>query len=401
MATANTRAKCSICNKANATCLCSGCSKDFCFQHLTEHRQILDKQLNEIINDHDQFQQTIIEQKQNPSNSSLIQQINQWETDSIDQIQQTAEECRKTLTNLTQKSISDIEKTFIELSQKLKETHEENEFNEIDLNHFQLKLTQITEEFNEPSNISIRQDSEEFIKKISVLSTSSNYTPKNPYGFEQTHRTHQPYVNPQGRNADNQQPVYMQSFVPPSPFIHANDPQSMTPFRLVVRPPNEIPIGAPNYMQPTSYLSYPNNNLQQQSTAYPTPHYRPPYHVPQNIPQQTSTTQLSNQTQPSINEQYGTSSQSSQSKEKRIRQPLRIIDPVSQSTLELKTEIPSNDEDRQKDTVVNSTNTTSELSDGTNKTELREDFLRRFARLLASDGQTDRTEKQPTNSVKN
>ncbi|CAF4244266.1 unnamed protein product, partial [Adineta steineri] len=68
MATANSRAKCSICNKANATCLCSGCSKDFCFQHLTEHRQILDKQLNEIINDHDQFQQTIIQKKQNPLN---------------------------------------------------------------------------------------------------------------------------------------------------------------------------------------------------------------------------------------------------------------------------------------------------------------------------------------------
>ncbi|CAF0758708.1 unnamed protein product [Adineta steineri] len=171
MATANSRAKCSICNKVNATCLCSGCSKDFCFQHLTEHRQILHRQLDEIINDHDQFQQTIIQQKQNLLNSSLIQQINQWETNSIKIIQEIAEECRETVMKLTRKSISDLEKKFIELSKKLKEIREENEFNEIDLNHFQLKLTQITEELLPPSNISIRQDSQEFIKKISVISS--------------------------------------------------------------------------------------------------------------------------------------------------------------------------------------------------------------------------------------
>ncbi|CAF1155616.1 unnamed protein product [Adineta steineri] len=171
MATANIRVQCSICNKGNTTYICRGCSKDFCFQHLTEHRQILQRQLDEIINDHDQFQQTIIQQKQNPLNSSLIQQINQWEKNSIHQIQQTAQQCRETLMKLTQKSINDVEKKFIELSKKLKEIHEENEFNEIDLNHFQLKLTKITEEFLQPSNISIRQDSQEFIKKISVISS--------------------------------------------------------------------------------------------------------------------------------------------------------------------------------------------------------------------------------------
>ncbi|CAF1004782.1 unnamed protein product [Adineta steineri] len=65
-----------------------------------------------------------------------------------------------------------LKKMFIELSQMLKEIREENEFNEIGLNNFQLKLTQIPEEFLQPSNISIRQDLQEFIKKISVISSS-------------------------------------------------------------------------------------------------------------------------------------------------------------------------------------------------------------------------------------
>ncbi|CAF1369602.1 unnamed protein product [Adineta steineri] len=189
MATTNIRAKCSICNKANATCLCSGCSKDFCFQHLIEHRQILDKQLDEIINDHDQFQQTITQQKQNPLSSPLTQQIDQWETNSIEKIRQTAHQCREIVTKLTQKSIIYIEKKFIELSEKLRKIHEENEFNEIDLNHFKLKLTQVTREFIEPSNICIQLDSQEFIKKISVISSSDDSKNSNAVEYEITIET--------------------------------------------------------------------------------------------------------------------------------------------------------------------------------------------------------------------
>ncbi|CAF4154046.1 unnamed protein product, partial [Adineta steineri] len=64
-----------------------------------------------------------------------------------------------------------VEKKFIELSQKLKEIRQENEFNEIDLNHFQLKLTQITKELLKLPSISIEGDSQEFINKISVHSS--------------------------------------------------------------------------------------------------------------------------------------------------------------------------------------------------------------------------------------
>ncbi|CAF1472074.1 unnamed protein product [Adineta steineri] len=177
MATANNKTQCFICNKEKNTYSCKGCSNEFCFPHLTEHRQRIETQLEAIVNDHDQFQQTIIQQKQNPHNSSLIQQINQWETNSIHQIQRTAEECRKTLMKVTQKLIDGVEKKFTELSQKLKEIREENEFNEIDLNSFQLKLTQITKEFLQPENTSIRQDSQKFIKKISVISSFDSSQP--------------------------------------------------------------------------------------------------------------------------------------------------------------------------------------------------------------------------------
>ncbi|CAF0789714.1 unnamed protein product [Adineta steineri] len=81
---------------------------------------------------------------------------------------------------LTQKSINDVEKKFIELSQKLKEIRQENEFNEIDLNHFELKLTQITKELFTLPSISIEGDSQEFINKIPVHSVVDSYQPKHP-----------------------------------------------------------------------------------------------------------------------------------------------------------------------------------------------------------------------------
>ncbi|CAF4160633.1 unnamed protein product [Adineta steineri] len=171
MATANNKTQCFVCNTEKNTYNCKGCSNEFCFPHLTEHRQIVDKQLAEIINNYGQLQQTILQQKQNSHNSSLIEQINEWEINSVHQIQQTAEECRKTLIELTQTLIDDVEKKFNKLSEKLKEIREEDEFNEIDLNNFQLKLTQITEEFLQSSNISIKEDSQEFIKRISIISS--------------------------------------------------------------------------------------------------------------------------------------------------------------------------------------------------------------------------------------
>ncbi|CAF4167123.1 unnamed protein product, partial [Adineta steineri] len=119
---------------------------------------------------------------------------------------------------LTQKTINDVEKKFVELSRKLKEIREENEFNEIDLNNFQSKLTQITEEFLQPSNISIRQDSQEFINKISIISSFEQIqTKKNKYeqfgitvagGNGQGQKLNQ-LSNPEEIFIDNEKSIYI------------------------------------------------------------------------------------------------------------------------------------------------------------------------------------------------
>ncbi|CAF0922414.1 unnamed protein product [Adineta steineri] len=170
MAMANNKTQCFTCNKEKITYSCEGCSQRFCLVHLNEHKQILNDELNHIINNYDQFKQTINEQKQNPQNHSLIKQINQWETNSIRKIQQKAKECRETVIKYSQRFINDIEMKFNDLSEEIKQIHKENEFNEINLNYLTNRLIQITEELNNPSNISIQQSSQTFISEISIIS---------------------------------------------------------------------------------------------------------------------------------------------------------------------------------------------------------------------------------------
>ncbi|CAF0899647.1 unnamed protein product [Adineta steineri] len=135
MAMADKKTKCFTCNEDKITFSCEGCSKEFCFIHLTEHQQRLNEELNCIIDDYNKFKQRINEQKQNPQNHSLIEQINQWEIESIDKIQQKAKGCREIVIESLQKLLNDIEMKFNDLKKQIQQLHKETDFNEINLNH--------------------------------------------------------------------------------------------------------------------------------------------------------------------------------------------------------------------------------------------------------------------------
>ncbi|CAF4128878.1 unnamed protein product [Adineta steineri] len=168
MARANNKTQCFTCNKDKITYPCKGCSREFCLTHLTEHQQNLNEELNYIINDYDQFKQTINEQKQN---HLLIKQINQWEINSIKKIQQKAQEYREIIIKSSQTCINDTEMKFKDLNEQIKQIHKENEFNEINLEYLTNQLMKITQELNNLSNMSIQQNLQPFINQISIIIT--------------------------------------------------------------------------------------------------------------------------------------------------------------------------------------------------------------------------------------
>ena len=167
----HTKTLCCICNDETEkiTYVCKGCLNEYCYEHLGTHRQEINNELEHVINHYNQFQQAINEKKQNPQNSSLIEKINQWENESIHKIQQIAKQCRTMVIKYTKIITNDIEKKFDELIQQLKQIQKENQFNEIDLNLLKNQLKQITEEFIDPSKISIKKDSQ----KLSIETSMS------------------------------------------------------------------------------------------------------------------------------------------------------------------------------------------------------------------------------------
>jgi len=172
MSTASNRARCVKCEKEKATLKCSGCSEDFCYSHITDHRQELNQQLDEIEVNRDLFRQTFTEQKTNPKNHSLIKQINKWEEDSIEKIQKTAEHCRQLVIQHLTEHTNQIEINLAKLTDELKQTRQDNDFDEIDLRRLKQKLTELAEELEKPSNISIQQNSTSLVNKMCVVASS-------------------------------------------------------------------------------------------------------------------------------------------------------------------------------------------------------------------------------------
>jgi hypothetical protein len=177
MATATGKTRCVICSKEKATIRCGGCFEEYCFNHMTDHRQQLNTQLDEVEINRDLFRQSLTQQIEQPNNQTLIQQINQWEIKSIAIIQQTAEEARKVILNNFNEYQHRLEIKLNELTNQIRDSRHENDFNEINLRQFQEELDLLTAELTKPMTISIQEDTTSLINKVSVhvSSTSDNF----------------------------------------------------------------------------------------------------------------------------------------------------------------------------------------------------------------------------------
>lgn len=166
--------KCSMCDEEGDT-FCRGCSKDFCLDHLNEHRQFLHEQLGLIQNDFNQFRQNVMDIKNQSEKHPLIKQIDRWEKESILKIQEKANQCRQRLINFTNQSIVQIEIQLNETNQQLSSSGKQKKnFNEIHLNNFREKLKELNQKLDQPENLSIEQIPNSFISDISIRALSES-----------------------------------------------------------------------------------------------------------------------------------------------------------------------------------------------------------------------------------
>ena len=174
MATTIGKTHCVSCGKEKIAYRCEGCSQNFCVNHLADHHRELGLRLSDVEIKRNLFQEKIAEQWNNPQKQLLVQEINQWEIDSLSLIRQTAEDAREVLAKHARENITKIEDTLTQLSRELKEARAEYDFNEWHLNQFEEKLKQLEEQLNKPSTISIQRDSSSFIYRIFVTISSDD-----------------------------------------------------------------------------------------------------------------------------------------------------------------------------------------------------------------------------------
>ncbi|CAF0715386.1 unnamed protein product [Adineta steineri] len=174
MATVASKARCVTCGKEKSTVRCDGCSQPFCYNHLVDHRQELDKQLDEIEVSRDLFRQTLTDQSAKPENQALIKQIDEWEQNSITKIRQTANEARQIILQHTTKYLTEMEIKLNALTKQLRESRGENDFIEADLQQWNTQLTEMKNELDNPSTISIQHGSTPLITTIRVNASVSS-----------------------------------------------------------------------------------------------------------------------------------------------------------------------------------------------------------------------------------
>ena len=160
MATAieTSQSYCFICEKERVTYKCDGCSKRFCKQHLKDHENELELELDQIENERNIFRQTLSEQAKQPNKHKLIQEINQWEQHSTNKIQQTAEENRQFIFTQMKEHFKKIEIDLNLLTNQIKEIRQESDFNELNLIDLRNKLGILQKKLNNPANISLKED---------------------------------------------------------------------------------------------------------------------------------------------------------------------------------------------------------------------------------------------------
>ena len=100
---------------------------------------------------------------------SMVKQIDQWEKESIDKIKRQAQLCRTQWVNYSNAFLRQIENKLDHFAQQMREIHQENEFNELDLNELKQRLDELEKQLNQPTNVSIEQQSTSFINNISLL----------------------------------------------------------------------------------------------------------------------------------------------------------------------------------------------------------------------------------------
>ena len=170
---------CATCGEVAGTFTCRGCSDNFCLRHVNEHREALEKQMNQIILTHNQLKTDVVGQTTEQFCHLFLQQIKRWEQQSIDKVRQVADDTRQQVLTTVRYRTDNLKEKIAQLTQQLNKARQDGDYYENDIRDWSEQLQKLQQIFIDQQKIQIYQDRTPipFISKISLTeSPNGNYS---------------------------------------------------------------------------------------------------------------------------------------------------------------------------------------------------------------------------------
>ncbi|CAF2790196.1 unnamed protein product [Rotaria sp. Silwood2] len=157
----------------NGVVMCVGCEKRFCWSHIKEHRQKLDKQMDDVVQEHNQLREVFNPQGTAPHHLS---EIDKWEQKSINIIKDWANQVRADLQAFLDRTKHRLSDSFDNMTKKLKSSQSLSDYTEKELDEWMRQLEQLRQMFEKPLNIDIVEDAatSSSIRMIKVIEKTNN-----------------------------------------------------------------------------------------------------------------------------------------------------------------------------------------------------------------------------------
>lgn len=133
--------------------VCFGCQQILCTKHYNEHRQEINRRMEEVGEFHDRLHQQLVDEKSGPH--PIVSLIDKWEKNSIETIRQWADEARAEFQSHFVKHKKKFQDFLEKLYQEMCDCRESEDYTEIEINKWQKELQKLKNEFDNPSTIQL------------------------------------------------------------------------------------------------------------------------------------------------------------------------------------------------------------------------------------------------------
>lgn len=156
IAAMSTKKPCAKCTKGIGILTCDGCQQSFCTKHIVDHRQELSVKLDTIGQEFDLLRQELI--RDGPWTHPLLARIDAWELESIQKIQQSAQQARDDLGQYVNRSQTDIKERCKRITDELQSTRDSGDYTELDFKSWMDQLTKLRSMVEKPLILDLVDD---------------------------------------------------------------------------------------------------------------------------------------------------------------------------------------------------------------------------------------------------